>query len=107
MSVNPVRTRTALTVAIAATTALLLVLIWNAPATAAGPFIVNVTDDSSDGACDASHCSLRDAIEAVNAAGELSRIEFNVPITDPGYSTTTETFLIQPASELHGLPPRL
>ena len=100
MSVNPVGTRTAITVAMAATTAILIALIWNAPAAAAGPFVVNVTDDSSDGACDATHCSLRDAIEAVNAAGELSRIEFNVPITDPGYSTTTETFLIQPASEL-------
>ncbi|NQW16696.1 MAG: CSLREA domain-containing protein [Chloroflexi bacterium] len=67
---------------------------------AAGPFVVNVTDDISDGVCDAAHCSLRDAIEAVNSSGELSRVEFNVPIDDPGYSATTETFLIRPTAPL-------
>jgi|GEM_PF-2274265 CSLREA domain-containing protein len=100
MNSIPVGRRTTITVAIAAITAILLVLIWSAPTTAAGPFVVNVTDDTSDGVCDVTHCSLRDAIEAVNAAGELSRIEFDVPVSDPGYSTSTATFLLRPTSPL-------
>jgi CSLREA domain-containing protein len=32
-----------------------------------GPFVVNSTNDVNDGTCDATHCSLREAINAANA----------------------------------------
>jgi CSLREA domain-containing protein len=32
-----------------------------------GPFVVNTTNDANDGTCDATHCSLREAILAANA----------------------------------------
>ncbi|HEV7646032.1 MAG TPA: Calx-beta domain-containing protein [Pyrinomonadaceae bacterium] len=36
-------------------------------------YVVNVNDDTNDGACDVTHCSLREAIIAVNAqAGEIN-----------------------------------
>jgi CSLREA domain-containing protein len=72
-------------------------------------YTVNAADDTSDGVCDATHCSLREAINAVNADGSGS-ISFaigsgpvtinvaNLPVitaavtldatTQPGYSGT-------------------
>ena len=52
-------------------------------------FIVNAADDINDGSCDGAHCSLREAINAANAANAgggfsppvppaLDRIEFNI-----------------------------
>ena len=39
-------------------------------------FIVNTTFDDSDGACGQTRCTLRDAIEAANAASDVKTIEF-------------------------------
>jgi len=44
-------------------------------------FVVNTTDDHDDSVCDANDCSLREAINAANAAGG-GRIRFNIPATD-------------------------
>ncbi|HXK32765.1 MAG TPA: right-handed parallel beta-helix repeat-containing protein, partial [Dehalococcoidia bacterium] len=41
-------------------------------------FEVNVTDDTDDGVCDATHCSLREAINAANAAAGTDTITFNI-----------------------------
>ncbi len=53
--------------------------------TAAGvqTYVVNVTDDNSDGVCDATHCSLREAITAANASPGTDAISFNIPGTAP------------------------
>jgi len=53
------------------------------PSVVAATLIVNSTNDVADGACNAAHCSLRDAIEAANAAPDRSRIEFAIPGAGP------------------------
>jgi CSLREA domain-containing protein len=43
----------------------------------ASTFIVNTADDTDDGACDAAHCSLREAINAANANAGPDTISFS------------------------------
>lgn len=61
------------------------------------PLVVNTTDDVADGSCDATHCSLRDAITASNNFNGpgLRSIHFAVP----PLSGTSE-ILLQPTSQL-------
>ncbi|BBP81864.1 hypothetical protein PHLH8_15060 [Pseudomonas sp. Pc102] len=54
-------------------TAVLVALAVGGQAAHAADFVVNQTEDSYDGVCDA-HCSLRDAISAANAAPGPDRI---------------------------------
>jgi CSLREA domain-containing protein len=56
-------------------------------------FTVNSTDDIDDGTCNATHCSLREAINAANALTGTDTIAFNIPGVGP--------HTIQPTS---GLP---
>jgi CSLREA domain-containing protein/uncharacterized repeat protein (TIGR01451 family) len=42
-------------------------------------FTVNTTDDGDDGTCDATHCSLREAIGAANVLTDTDTIAFNIP----------------------------
>jgi len=51
------------------------------PAHTATTFTVNSTNDLGDGACDASECTLRDAIETANATSGADVINFNIPGT--------------------------
>ena len=46
-------------------------------------FTVNTTDDVDDGVCDATHCSLREAINAANNSTSVVAIKFDIPATDP------------------------
>jgi CSLREA domain-containing protein len=70
-----------------------------APALASDPdapaenatFVVNSRDDADDGACDAAHCSLREAILAANADPLYDRIAFDLP---------EEPFVIHPEAAL-------
>ncbi len=81
-------------------------------------FTVNSTDDVDDGTCDATHCSLREAINAANANFGADNIAFNIsgagphtiqpllalpPVTDPvvidGYT--------QPGASPNTNPPAL
>lgn len=43
-----------------------------------GAFVVNNANDADDGQCNASHCSLREAINAANANAGLDAIHFNI-----------------------------
>ena len=45
----------------------------------ASTFVVNTTDDLDDGVCNASHCSLREAINAANANSGSDSIQFDIP----------------------------
>jgi len=45
--------------------------------------VVNSTDDTNDGVCDAAHCSLREAIRAANQNPGPDTIVFNIPGTGP------------------------
>ena len=56
---------------------------------------VNTTDDSDDGTCDATHCSLREALVATNWGHSNGTIRFNIPGTGP--------HTIQPLSPLPNL----
>ncbi len=90
-----------------------------APALAsAATFSVNSTNDLNDGLCDASHCSLREAIEAANASAGADTIRFVIgsgpktiqpgsplpAITDPVTidGTTQPGFAGAPIIELDG-----
>jgi CSLREA domain-containing protein len=59
---------------------------------AATTFIVNSADDADDGTCDATHCSLREAINAANANAGTDTIAFDIPGAGP--------HTIQPTSAL-------
>lgn len=62
------------------------------PVQAATTFTVNSTADPGDGVCDATQCTLREAITAANATPGLDTIAFNIPGSGP--------HTIQPASAL-------
>ena len=67
-----------------------------AQVTASAVLLVNSTNDVGDGVCDATHCSLREAINAANAGPEPTTIHFNL--------TGTAPFTIQPDSANGPLP---
>jgi CSLREA domain-containing protein len=60
----------------------LAVSIPTVPAEAAS-YVVNTTDDTDDGSCDAAHCSLREAINAGNANPGPDEITFDIPGPGP------------------------
>jgi CSLREA domain-containing protein len=61
--------------------AIVLVFILFRPSQAAsnGTYTVNTTTDTDDGTCDGTHCSLREAINAANAAAGADTITFTLP----------------------------
>ncbi len=63
--------------------------------------VVNSTDDVDDLACDAAHCSLREAIICANGDPVLDHITFDVPDTDPNFNGTW--WVISPDSALPAL----
>jgi CSLREA domain-containing protein len=69
----------------------------NAPVPAGAPaLMVNTTDDMDDGTCDATHCSLREAIQAANANPGPDTVAFNIPPTDSGYDALLGVWTIRP-----------
>jgi len=46
--------------------------------------VVNTTDDIDDGACNAAHCSLREAINEANEHAGPDTVWFTIPASDPG-----------------------
>jgi CSLREA domain-containing protein len=64
-----------------------------APAAHAATFTVNTTADTVSGACDAAHCSLREAIAAAaaNGTGTPDTIAFNIGVPGQGVATITLT----------------
>jgi CSLREA domain-containing protein len=57
---------------------ILVMLLFGAADSHAATFTVNTTDDVSDGTCDVTHCSLREAIVAANALGGIDTIAFDI-----------------------------
>ena len=64
------------------------------PYAAPEPLVVNTTDDTDDGTCNAAHCSLREAFHEVND-GANAPVEFDIPSSDSGFDGTVWT--ISPA----------
>ncbi|MGD8822685.1 MAG: CSLREA domain-containing protein, partial [Anaerolineales bacterium] len=63
---------------------LLLSFLFPLPAHAGGGvFTVNTTDDLDDGDCNSAHCSLREAINAVNTYPGVQYIYFDIPGPGP------------------------
>ena len=60
------------------------------PYTAPAPIVVNTTNDTNDGNCNAAHCSLREAFNKVND-GANAPVEFDIPSTDSGFDGTVWT----------------
>jgi CSLREA domain-containing protein len=63
-----------------------------APFTAPATFVVNSTADPGDGVCNATECTLREAINAANATANTDTLQFNIP--------GTGAHTIQPTSPL-------
>jgi len=76
-----------------------------APATvqsdARATLVVNTTDDVYDQVCDASHCSLRDALRAALLQDGPDTVTFAIPTSDPGYNAATGVWTIQPRPGLN------
>lgn len=70
------------------------------PVQAQQTFTVNSTNDVDDGACNATHCSLREAINIANITTGTDTIAFNLTTADPGYVVSTTSWRIQPTSSL-------
>jgi CSLREA domain-containing protein len=65
------------------------------------PLVVTTTDDTDDGTCDATHCSLREALSAANNYPGADTVTFNIPTSDPGYDPVTGVWTIQPTTGYH------
>jgi len=60
----------------------------------ASNFVVNSADDVDDGSCDASHCSLREAINAANTNSGRDSITFDIPGPGPHVIMLTDILTI-------------
>jgi CSLREA domain-containing protein len=74
--------------------------------TPTGPpgLVVNTTDDTDDGTCNAAHCSLREALAAAGSHPGSDTIAFNIPTTDPGYNPATGVWTIRPNNTGYDVP---
>lgn len=79
-----------------------LLLLAREPASVLGFtfYIVNSTADPGVCWCDATECTLREAITAANVDGGMSNIIFNIPTSDGGYNSSTGVWTIYLDSEL-------
>jgi CSLREA domain-containing protein len=64
-----------------------------------GNYVVNTTSDLSDGDCDETHCSLREAILSAYYNPGPDTITFNIPASDPGCDAAG-VCVIRPTSSL-------
>jgi len=71
---------------------LLITTVATTPITAQITYLVNTTDDLNDGVCDASHCSLREAIVLSNTDNQVSTIHFNISGSRPHVISPTTDY---------------
>jgi hypothetical protein len=60
------------------------VAVWNLARATQAALVVNTTDVGADGMCDASHCSLPDALAVANLTSGPDEIAFAIPPGDSG-----------------------
>jgi hypothetical protein len=68
---------------ILAITWLTLGILWIPAPAHARTYVVNTTDNTHDGSCDARHCSIFDAIHRINGSSETSTVHFDIPGAGP------------------------
>lgn len=79
----------------------ILTIINLSPITQAATFTVNNTSDLATDNCSGGACSLRGALLAANATTAADDIAFNIPNTDPGFQSASQSWLILvPATQL-------
>lgn len=66
--------------------------------------VVNSTNDVDDGTCNATHCSLREALATAGSHPGPDTVTFNIPTTDPGYNPATGVWTIKPANLGYNVP---
>jgi CSLREA domain-containing protein len=66
--------------------------------------VVNSTNDVDDGTCNATHCSLREALNAATIHAGPDTVTFNIPTTDPGYDPATGVWTIRPNNTGYNVP---
>jgi CSLREA domain-containing protein len=74
--------------AIVGLTLLCLLAALGTEIASANTYTVNTTDDTDDGTCDGTHCSLREAINAANSNSGSDTIAFNISTSDSGYQVS-------------------
>ena len=75
--------------------ACLILMLFAVPMpAAAGTYEVNAADDVDDGACDDSHCSLREAVNAANANPGADSITFDIPGPGPHVILMTDMLTV-------------
>jgi len=82
-----------------------LLLLPTAPASGLGvtyTYTVNSTADPGVGTCNATECTLREAITQANGDGDVTNIAFNIP-AGGGYNPSTGVWTIQLTSALPAL----
>jgi CSLREA domain-containing protein len=73
---------------------IILTILALSPITQAATFTVNTTSDLASDNCTGGACSLRGAITAANLTAASDTIAFNIPNSDPGFQTATQSWLI-------------
>jgi CSLREA domain-containing protein len=71
-----------------------LTILIASPIAIAATFTVNTTSDLASDNCTGGACSLRGAITAANATTASDTIAFNIPNSDPGFQSATQSWLI-------------
>ena len=71
-----------------------LTFIGFCPCSQAATFTVNSTSDLASEDCTGGACSLRGALLAANATPAADLIAFNIPTSDPGFQSATQSWLI-------------
>ena len=71
-----------------------LTILVTSPVTQAATFTVNTTSDLASDNCTGGACSLRGAITAANGTTAADTIAFNIPSSDPGFQSATQSWLI-------------
>ncbi len=66
-------------------------LISSREASAAPPIVVNSAGDPGNGVCDASECTLREAIDLANTQNGFDEIHFNIPGAGPHLITSSSS----------------
>lgn len=67
--------------------------------------VVNTSDDANDGACDATHCSLREALAAAGTSTGADDVTFAISTSDPGYDPAAKVWTIRPTAG-YVVPPK-